>query len=340
MTLLILCFATSVTVSLRNDQLERLDELTTTEDPMDARDILGRIVGGNLPSVIIRQGDTSGATTGKTAGVSSTVKRTVGSPDSPQKMRVRGNSLPTARPSKKPQHVTRHVSTRKPIGSVRPEPSNWNPTASPSHYGSHAGGGTSARPGYQSSKPVGTLAGSSSSGTGSAGNVRPDRLGPSAGSGLPVRPMPARSGSSNPVRGTEGSWSSSDSSAGGVRPDRPGPALGSALPARPLQGSSSGSKPVGATGGPWSSDAGSAGSARPDRLGPSTSAVQPSHLLPDNSGSRPQHDLYPSANHPDHESRIPYATGDLSSLLTLRQAYPRLTLCAEAGSPNTIQRYR
>ncbi|KAM7305400.1 collagen alpha-1(IV) chain [Ixodes scapularis] len=126
--LLTLCLATNVVSAIRNDQLERLDDSAVTDNQDLSAGVLGRIVGGQPSSVIIRQGESGVLTT----PTSTAVKRSTMPLMPPQNMRVQGN-LPLAGASKKrPMTSMSQPPTRRPPGTAKPDSSNWHPVVSSS----------------------------------------------------------------------------------------------------------------------------------------------------------------------------------------------------------------
>lgn len=175
--LLTLCLATNVVSAIRNDQLERLDDSAVTDNQDLSAGVLGRIVGGQPSSVIIRQGESGVLTT----PTSTAVKRSTMPLMPPQNMRVQGN-LPLAGASKKrPMTSMSQPPTRRPPGTAKPDSSNWHPVVSSSGSASHVGNGMNGRPGQPNSRPVNAMGGLWTSSGGGSGSVNPTRHGSSAG---------------------------------------------------------------------------------------------------------------------------------------------------------------
>ncbi|CAN7994236.1 unnamed protein product, partial [Ixodes hexagonus] len=180
--LLVLCLVTTVVTTQPNDKLERLDDPVVGDDSYSSHEVLGRIVGGNPPSVIIRQG-ASGALTTPT---STAVKRSTMPLMPPQNMRVQGNFPPAGASKKKPVgSLTTRPPTRRPSGTAKPESSNWHPVVSSS--GTSVGSAMSGRPGQQNPRPVDSMEGLWTSSGAASGSGKPTRHDSSAG--LPPRPQ-------------------------------------------------------------------------------------------------------------------------------------------------------
>ncbi|CAN8020515.1 unnamed protein product [Ixodes persulcatus] len=187
--LLTLCLATNVIDAIRNDQLERLDDSVVTGDLDSSAGVLGRIVGGKPPSVIIRQGE-SGALTTPT---STAVKRSTMPLMPPQNMRVQAN-LPLAGASKqRPMTSMSRPPTRRPSGTAKPDSSNWHPVVSSSGSASPVGNGMNGRPGQPNSRPVNAMGGLWTSSGGGSGSGNPTGHGSSAG--VPQKTPASSSGS-------------------------------------------------------------------------------------------------------------------------------------------------